>query len=58
MASTGVPLRMKGEGMQSAVNGSERMMGTSPIMSVCEARVAVEEEPAESMLRVQNTGLG
>ena len=55
---TGVPLRMKGEGTQSAVNGSERMTGMSPIMSVREARAADEEEPAESMLRVQNAGLG
>ena len=33
-------------------------MGTSPIMSIREAGTAVKEEPAESMLRKQNVGLG
>ena len=47
--STGVPWRMNGGGTQRAGKGSERMMGTSPIMSVWDARAAVDEEPAESM---------
>ena len=55
---TGVPWRMKGEGTQRAGKGSERMMGTSLIMSVWDARAAVDKEPAESMLRVQKARLG
>ena len=58
LVSTGAPWRMKGEGTQSVVNGSERMMGTSPIMRVREAGAAADEEPAEFMLRVQKAGLG
>ena len=54
----GVPWRMKGEGTQRAGKGSERMMGMSLIMSVWDARAAVDKEPAESMLRVQKARLG
>ena len=55
---TGVPWRMEGEGTQRAGKGSEKMMGTSPIMSVRDAQAAVDEQPAECMLRVQKAGLG